>query len=378
MDVNKKKKIFSLNKLIDSADLSAVERESEFYKNNRQSWSDRYISQGPGFEDLEYDLSSIQVSTKLITYYLPQFHPFKENNEWWGNGFTEWRNVAKAKPRFDRHYQPRIPLDLGYYDLRLKDIMYQQADMAKKSGVHAWCFYHYDFGDKRLMDQPVNQFLSNKDIDMPFCIMWVNDDWKRTWGNSSNEILIKQKYGEEYDVKLVENFARHFVDERYMRLNSKPLLFIYSPQRIPNLKKKLEVWRELLHKNYQLEVLIYGVQTPVFNFDESFGLDGMIEFPPHGYRYKRDIEALRALGWVDPDFSGNLTDYRYVILNSTVSKQPDYDLIKCIVPSWDNEARKANAAHGYRNSSPERYFIWLDEMIKRSKKNLIHGQKEPT
>ena len=155
----------------------AREKSLEQYKHfnwHTDDWSEHALLPGPEFEEFNYDLSTQKLPVTLLSYYLPQFYPFKENDDWWGKGFTEWRNCTKAKPRFKGHYQPHLPRDLGYYDLRLPEIMKQQADLAKKSGISAWCFYHYNFGNRRIMEKPVNHFLDDKSIDMQFCIMWAN------------------------------------------------------------------------------------------------------------------------------------------------------------------------------------------------------------
>jgi hypothetical protein len=165
--------------------------------------SEQYTKPGAGFEEFEFSGLEPTPQVKAIAYYLPQFHPFEENNEWWGTGFTEWTNVTRGKSRFKGHYQPHLPRDLGFYDLRLAETLIAQAKMAREAGLEGFCFYHYWFNGKRLMDGPVNTFLDNQDIDLPFCIMWCNENWTRRWDGFDNDILISQDYHDEDDVDIL-------------------------------------------------------------------------------------------------------------------------------------------------------------------------------
>jgi hypothetical protein len=170
---------------------------------------------GPHYEEPAYlDKAHSNEQVKALAYYLPQFHPFAENDEWWGQGFTEWTNTTRGQPRFEGHYQPHLPKHLGYYDLRVKETMMEQVRYAKAAGVHGFCFYHYWFNGKRIMEKPVNMLLENKDIEIPFCIMWANENWTRTWDGLENDVLIAQDYFEEDDIPFIQDIGRHFKDER--------------------------------------------------------------------------------------------------------------------------------------------------------------------
>jgi lipopolysaccharide biosynthesis protein len=169
---------------------------------------------------------------RSIAFYLPQFHPIKENNEWWGKGFTEWTNVGKARPLFKGHYQPRIPADLGYYDLRLDEVRVEQALMAKEFGIEGFCYWHYWFGNGRtLLERPFKEVLESGSPDFPFCLAWANETWKGfAHGLKNRNVLIEQKYlGERDDTDHFYKVLPAFKDKRYIKVNSKPVFLIYKP-----------------------------------------------------------------------------------------------------------------------------------------------------
>ena len=364
-------KISTLNKKLAKASLEVLAKQRphlEQYSN----WADSIFYKGPEFEDPCHDLRDMKFGVKLISFYLPQFYPFKENNEWWGEGFTEWRNSSSARPRFDGHYQPHLPLDLGYYDLRLIETMHKQAEMAKKSGIHAWCFYHYCFGNKRIMDVPVNNFLNDKTLDMPFILMWANENWTRTWDGRNNNILIQQNHHVKYDEEIIDDLARHFKDPRYLKINGKPLFYIYRPSNIPDAKKRIDAWKNLLFKRHSIEVIIHMVLSPTNKHPKEYGLDGAIEFPPLGHRFRFiDNNSLKNKS---PHFSGKVTLYEDLIKASLYKTPPDYDLIKCITPNWDNDARRNNQGLSFIGSSPSKYQLWLTETIQYAKNNPVQGE----
>ena len=175
--------------------------------------------------------------TEIIAFYLPQYHPIKQNDEWWGKGFTEWTNVAKAKPLFKGHNQPRIPADLGFYDLRIPEVREQQVALARRAGVTAFCYWHYWFGNgKRLLEQIFNEVLVNGKPDFPFCLGWANHSWyAKTWNKDSvDKLLIEQTYPGIDDAKShFEFLLRAFRDRRYLKIDNKPFLFIFDPNSLP-------------------------------------------------------------------------------------------------------------------------------------------------
>lgn len=193
---------------------------------------------------------------RVIAFYLPQFHPIPENDNWWGKGFTEWTNVAKAKPLFHGHIHPRVPADLGFYDLRMPEIREAQANLAKESGVEGFCYWHYWFGNgKQLLERPFNEVLDSGKPDFPFCLGWANHDWtNKTWkikGKFTKEVVLqKQTYPGEDDI--IEHFyslLKAFFDKRYLRVNNKPIFLVFNPLEIPDVNFFIDKWNNLAIKN---------------------------------------------------------------------------------------------------------------------------------
>ncbi len=180
--------------------------------------------------------------TKIIAFYLPQFHAIPENDEWWGKGFTDWTNVRKARPLYASHRQPRVPLE-GYYDLSDVEVMRRQAELANEYGVSGFCFYHYWFDGKLLLERPAEQLLQHPDIDMPFCFSWANEPWARTWDGKASQVLMPQAYGTEADWRQhFEYLLPFFRDPRYMCVDGAPIFLIYKSRSIPECKAMMELW----------------------------------------------------------------------------------------------------------------------------------------
>ncbi len=337
---------------------------------NNQNEVDNFLCAGSNFENIQHGHRNFSPDVKIIAYYLPQFHPFKENNEWWGTGFTEWTNVTRGRSRFKGHYQPHLPRDLGFYDLRLKETLVHQAEMARNAGLEGFCFYHYWFNGKRLMDGPVNMLLENEDIELPFCIMWANENWSRRWDGLDQDILIAQDYHDEDDEIFIEDLARHFSDSRYIRIDGKPLFFIYRPSIVPKAKAKFAKWRNILKTKYNIEIIFYMVQAFGDHDPRPYGLDGAIEFPPH--KVAADLPSVaQSQGLLDPNFTGHYPSYDAMVERSLEDCNFDYDVIKAVTPMWDNEARKPGRGMGFVGATPQKYEQWLSSVISFAKKNPI-------
>jgi glycosyltransferase involved in cell wall biosynthesis len=276
-------------------------------------------------------------------------------------------------PRFKDHYQPRIPRDLGFYSLADIETMRRQVKLAQSAGIHGFVFYYYWFNGKRLLERPLEQFLRARDIDMPFCLMWANENWTRRWDGMEGEVLISQDYDADDDERLLSDFNRHFKDPRYIRIQGRPLLMIYRPQLIPDTAKVIARWRAMFAARFQEDPIIIMSQS----FDDydpgPNGMDGAIEFPPH--KLTKFVPPVNAEAHIlDDTFAGQIYSYDDVARYSLEEPAPDFPLIKTIVPSWDNDARRQGTGLVIQGSTPQKYEAWLASLVERAKQHTFFGQ----
>jgi glycosyltransferase involved in cell wall biosynthesis len=329
---------------------------------------------GPDYEEFDPKIAARGTKqAKVIAYYLPQFHAIAENDENWGKGFTEWRNVARALPRFKGHHQPRLPRDLGFYSLDAGETYRRQIEMAAQAGIHAFCFYHYWFNGRRVLETPVERMLADPTLDFPFVLMWANENWTRTWDGQESQVLLSQDYRPEDDEALVADFARHFADPRYMRVNGRPLLFIYRPGSIPDAGTRIAHWREMFRDTHGTDPIIAMAQGFGDSDPRAFGLDGAIEFPPHKLALGAPTINAR-LQMLDANFTGHVIDYDHVVSVAASEPVPDYPLIRCTVPHWDNEARRPARGFMLHGSTPAKFRGWMDQSIEFARENPFHGE----
>ncbi|MCA0029726.1 glycoside hydrolase family 99-like domain-containing protein [Mesorhizobium sp. B263B2A] len=306
------------------------------------------------------DQEEIDISvdeTKLVAFYLPQFHRIDENSEWWGPGFTEWTNVARATPNFHGHNQPRIPRELGYYDLTHPQIMREQIEMAKLYGLHGFCFYHYWFSGKRVLEKPVDLFI-NSDIDFKFCLCWANENWTRAWDGDTKNILLEQKYAEEDAEAFIHTMLGYFNDQRYIKIGGMPLLVVYRAKDIPDPRRWFSLWRDRVvadgFPGLHISVVdFYDISTP-----DEVGADSLVEFPPHKFNGPQNHPS-EFPTFTNPNFSGGIVDYRKMIAQSANRPKPSFNMFRGIIPGWDNTARRQNNPTVVVNSTPELYGGWL-------------------
>ena len=330
----------------------------------------QFTSRGPEFEEFDPGILSAGLKAEsgacrplLLAFYLPQFHPIPENDDFWGKGFTEWRQLPRGIPRFPGHYQPRIPRDLGFYNLTNVDDMRAQVKMAKAAAVNAFGFYYYWFNRQRVLERPLELLLAS-DINMPFLIIWANENWTRTWDGSESEVLLGQDYKPEDEEALLADLARHFVDPRYVRIDNRPLFIIYNPKNIPEAGHTIARWRSKLSKNFSVEPLIFMAQTFGENDPESYGIDGAMEFPPH--KLSNKLPGRPTPDAYSKDFAGRVIAYDDFVSASLDDKDADFPLIKTVVPSWDNDARRPNRGLTLEGLAPSKYEAWLKELISRA------------
>jgi len=312
---------------------------------------------------------------KLIAFYLPQFHQVAENDAWWGKGFTDWTNLGRALPRFVGHLQPRIPRDLGYYSLDDPNTLRRQIEMAKGAGLHGFVFYTYWFNRHRLLEKPLEQLLTEKTLDFPFCVMWANENWTRRWDGLEREVLIAQEYLESDDAALIAYFAGIFADPRYIRVQGRPLWMIYRVTLIPDATARIEKWRKMFRDLHGENPVIIMAQSLGDEYEpEPYGLDGAVEFPPH--KLSQESERLNGtLDLLDPDFAATVHDYQEIAETSLAIEEPDYPLIKTIVPGWDNDPRREGKGLVLHDATPDKYQDWLEKLVHHSARKPFFGER---
>ncbi|MBB6002419.1 glycoside hydrolase family 99-like domain-containing protein [Arcicella rosea] len=313
---------------------------------------------------------------RALAVYLPQFHPIPENDLWWGKGFTEWRNVVKGKTIVKGQYQPHLPGELGFYDLRIPEIREQQADLAKKSGIYGFCYYHYWFNGKRLLERPLNEVLESGKPDFPFCVCWANENWSRNWDGRTKDMLMEQNYSKQDDIDHITYLCKEvFSDKRYITVDGKPVFIIYRPSLFPNIKETTETWRNEAKKygfNDLYLVFFWSFDSGIEPM--SIGFDAAAQFTPNkmGFVRKKAIasELIRKLGVFAPVRSKYLViDYKEVVDYYKNFEFPEnFTLYPCVTPMWDNYVRRREkGGMVLTNSTPEKYKEWLENICKRWK-----------
>src|SRR5262245_38305860 len=297
---------------------------------------------------------------RLIAFYLPQFHPIPENDEWWGKGFTEWTNVARARPLFRGHYQPHLPADLGFYDLRLPEARQAQADLAREYSIHGFCYYHYWCKGKRLLERPFAEVLASGAPDFPFCLCWANENWTRRWDGHDEEILVAQEYGEEDDKEHIRWLVGAFRDERYFRVDGKPLFLVYRANELPDPVRTAEVWSEEARRRGVGYIVLCRVESFAGERDDParIGFDASVEFQPDWCHFG----PARRRG------ASDVYDYASVVERMLQKEIPGYTRFPCVMPSWDNAARRRSGATILHGSTPQLYQSWLTCLLCRSER----------
>ncbi len=307
-------------------------------------------------------------SVRPIAFYLPQYHPIPENDAWWGKGFTEWRNVAQAQPRFPDHYQPHLPADLGFYDLRLPEVREAQADLAREYGIHGFCYYHYWFNGKRLLERPLDEMLASGQPDFPFCLCWANENWTRAWDGGESEILIGEDYSEDDDRQHIQWLARVFADKRYIRIDDKPVLLVYRATNLPSPSRTTAIWRGEARRLGIGELYLGRVESikPYEDGDPTkLGFDAAIEFQPDWSWFGTPLPGYSlGLSANASERENHVYDYATVVSRMLSRPQPTYKRFPCVSPTWDNTARRRKGdAWVLHNSTPEFYGVWLGAVL---------------
>jgi lipopolysaccharide biosynthesis protein len=297
---------------------------------------------------------SVERNGRMIAFYLPQFYPTLENDGWWGPGFTEWTNVVQGRPLFDGHYQPRLPADLGFCDLRVPEVRQAQADLAAQHGIEAFCYWHYWFHGTRVLERPFEEVLASGEPALPFCLSWANETWARRWHGSGNsdEVLREQTYSEEDDVEHARWLLTAFADPRYVRINDRPLFLVYRPFDLPDARRTTEIFRRESVRAGLPEPYLLGINAHLPTKDtRSLGFDCTLNFEPQ-------------LSAVPGPTEPGLKIYDYTIATQSMRNQTrDYPTHPCVMVSWDNTPRQGDNGIVFINSKPETFEQGLRRVV---------------
>ena len=319
----------------------------------------------------------METKIRPIAIYLPQFHPISENDEWWGKGFTEWTNVTKAKPLIKKHYQPHLPADMGFYDLRVPETRKDQADLAKKYGIYGFCYYHYWFNGRRIMDRPFQEVFESKSPDFPFMLCWANENWTRVWDGGPREILLEQKYSKEDDLNHIKSLIPYFNDSRYIKIDGKPVFIVYKSVIIPHIKETISIWREEAAK-HGLELYLCRFENMGTKGKEYLedGFDAAIEFQPQFESFDRTDSRIKKLYkrvqqklFESDKDRGLFVPYKDLVNESIKSynQNLDYKLYRTVCPSWDNSSRRKIHFMVFLDSTPELFQYWVESALDKFK-----------
>lgn len=330
-------------------------------------------NKGPNFVDdtPAEPWQSADPLVKLIAFYLPQYHPIDENDEQWGRGFTEWTNVTRALPQYVGHYQPHLPIDLGFYDLRIQENQRRQVELAKQYGIHGFAFYYYWFAGKRVLDKPLDAFVQDPEIDFPFCLIWANENWTRRWDGHENDVFLEQVHTPATDAQFIRDVERYLKHPNYIRVDGKPLLVVYKAQLIPDAEETVKTWRKFAQESGIGDLYLVAAQTLGFEDPRPFGFDASMQFPPHNEHMKPPFR----IAWWDADgppvlnrgFDGGMYSYPSVVrFKLKDHPEPEYTLYETAFPMWDNTARRPTNGWLYAYSTPELYRVWLTRLCNKA------------
>ena len=305
---------------------------------------------------------------RAIAFYLPQYHPIPENDVWWGKGFTEWTITAKAKPIFPGHYQPHVPADLGFYDLRMPETRIAQAEMAREYGIEGFCYYHYWFGGKRLLERPFNEVLKSGKPDFPFCLCWANETWSGKWHGCPDKILIEQTYpGKEDEERQFYSLLPAFNDHRYMNVDGKPIFLFYRPNMLPDSNRLTDHWRDLASKNGLKGLYLIGTGNEPWR-PELHGFDAAATQKPFHAAAMGQMRFTRKLRRVHRrllKYPTEIYSYRKILPHLLMPEAVKGNVHPCVIPNWDNTPRSGLNGLVLHGSTPELFRTHLQGTLKQ-------------
>lgn len=307
---------------------------------------------------------------RCVAFHLPQFHPIPENDAWWGEGFTEWTNVAAARPVVPGHQQPHLPADLGFYDLRLPETRAAQAALAREHGVDAFCYYHYWFTGRRVLQRPVDEIVVSGEPDFPFCLCWANEDWTRAWDGRSGQVLLQQQYSDADDLAHIRHLLPVLADRRYLRVAGRPVLLVYRTELMPDPRRTAELWRNEAVRAGLGDLYLARVESFVADLDPAaIGFDAAVEFAPDWRRVRASLPSrmrklaagagLQPRGYREHRFA----DYGDLVAAMLAKRDPGYRRIRCVTPGFDNSPRRRRDALILVNGTPQAYGDWLEQVL---------------
>lgn len=313
-----------------------------------------------------------ETKMKILALHLPQYYTFSENDEWWGKGFTDWVNVKKAKPLFKNHQQPVVPLNKNYYDMTDVNTLKAQADIAKKYGVYGFCYYHYWFNGKLLLEKPVENLLNHPEVDNHYCLCWANESWARTWDGKENDILIKQTFGGETDWKAhIEYLLPFFKDDRYIKRDNKPMMYFYSCERIEKFNEMIDYWNNYLQQEGFKGLYVVEFVNSFNTGKRGIHSDAVTEFQPHctaRYAISNLMKAKRIISKKTGKL--DVLSYEY-IWKKQLSYKETYNgkkIIKGAFVAFDNTPRKGQRGMLIMGT-PEKFGKYLDKLVKLNNRN---------
>lgn len=325
---------------------------------------------------------------KPIALYLPQYHEIEENNQWWGKGFTEWTNVKKARPLFKAHYQPHIPQNGNYYDLSEPQVMSEQAALAKAFGIYGFCFYHYWFNGKLLLEKPLHQLLSSGQPDFPFCLSWANENWTRTWDGEEKQVLMKQNYSLDDDRQHIRYLMPFFKDPRYIKMEGKPVFLMYRSELHPDIQEATKIWREEAKKAGFPDLYLIRMENFKRDLDPAIhGFDAGMEFAPdsklRGKKVTKSKPVLHVINKLlhqsgikrSNYYAHGVFSFPDMVRNMIARPAPAYPYFRCICPSWDNSARRKKGAAVYMDATPSLFKEWAGKMMSYTRKHLPENKQ---
>ena len=340
--------------------------------------SEKKLVYGSFYQEDE-KFTNLPEDIKTVVFYLPQYHTFPENDEWWGKGFTEWVNTRKALPRFPGHYQPRTPhKDIGYYCLAEIETLKRQAEMARKHGIDYFCFYYYWFDGKKLMEKPLELLMAHPEIPMNFCLCWANENWTRAWDGQQKSVLIQQNYSDENDINFIRDLKKYIVDPRYMRSNGKPVILVYHAKIMPDPDKTFSVWRKWCRQNGVGEICIWSCRTFIKGneFKKFTEVDREVEFPPH---MVTDLEMFPAADFAAYKDDGYYYNYQKIISDlkagKTMADNAPYPFYRCAMLGWDNSSRRQSGYSVWQYFSLKDYHYWLRKNIEYTQEKFLPGDR---